>query len=83
MRPRRLRDTHLHTSLRQLTLLALAISLGAAVSLGITRFAYGLLLPAMRQDRACCADRGGDLNFFCWHQFGYALAWRQRALVSS
>ena len=30
--------------------LALALSLGAAVSLGITRFAYGLLLPPMRDD---------------------------------
>ena len=30
--------------------LALALALGAAVSLGITRFAYGLLLPTMRDD---------------------------------
>jgi uncharacterized membrane protein len=30
--------------------LALALSLGAAVSLGVTRFAYGLLLPPMRAD---------------------------------
>jgi len=30
--------------------LALALSLGAAVSLGITRFAYALLLPPMRAD---------------------------------
>ncbi|RYF71252.1 MAG: MFS transporter, partial [Comamonadaceae bacterium] len=29
----------------QATGLALALSMGAAVSLGITRFAYGLLLP--------------------------------------
>ena len=29
---------------------ALALSLGAAISLGITRFAYGLLLPPMRTD---------------------------------
>ena len=28
--------------------LALALSLGAAISLGITRFAYGLLLPPMK-----------------------------------
>ena len=28
----------------------LALSLGAAVSLGITRFAYALLLPVMRAD---------------------------------
>lgn len=32
--------------------LALALSLAAAVSLGITRFAYGLLLPVMRADRS-------------------------------
>jgi uncharacterized membrane protein len=30
--------------------LAFALSLGAAVSLGVTRFAYGLLLPPMRAD---------------------------------
>ena len=34
--------------LRRLVLIALALSLGAAVSLGITRFAYGLLLPVMK-----------------------------------
>ena len=28
----------------------LALSLGAAVSLGVTRFAYALLLPVMRDD---------------------------------
>jgi len=28
----------------------LALSVGAAVSLGVTRFAYGLLLPGMRAD---------------------------------
>ena len=33
-------------------LLAAILSLGAAVSLGITRFAYGLLLPIMRDDLA-------------------------------
>ena len=37
--------------------LAFALSLGAAVSLGITRFAYGLLLPPM------CADLGWSYTF--------------------
>jgi MFS family permease len=48
--------------LRQLTLLALAIALGAAVSLGITRFAYGLLLPAMRQDLGWSYALAGAMN---------------------
>lgn len=52
----------MHTSLRQLTALALAISLGAAVSLGITRFAYGLLLPAMRQDLGWSYALAGTMN---------------------
>ena len=30
--------------------LAVALSMGAAISLGITRFAYALLLPPMRED---------------------------------
>eukprot|EP01036_Dinobryon_divergens_P054037 gene54037-72218_t len=37
-------------TLPQLLALAAALSVGAAVSLGITRFAYGLLLPSMRAD---------------------------------
>ena len=52
----------MHTSLRQLTALALAIALGAAVSLGITRFAYGLLLPAMRQDLGWSYALAGAMN---------------------
>jgi predicted MFS family arabinose efflux permease len=52
----------LHTSLRQLMALALAISLGAAVSLGITRFAYGLLLPAMRADLGWSYALAGSMN---------------------
>ena len=52
----------LHTSLRQLAALALAISLGAAVSLGITRFAYGLLLPAMRSDLGWSYALAGAMN---------------------
>ena len=36
--------------LPRLVLIALALSLGAEVSLGITRFAYALLLPVTRDD---------------------------------
>jgi predicted MFS family arabinose efflux permease len=42
--------------------LALALSLGAAVSLGITRFAYGLLLPAMRGDLGWSYTLAGAMN---------------------
>ncbi|AOW11542.1 MFS transporter [Hydrogenophaga crassostreae] len=42
--------------------LALALALGAAVSLGITRFAYGLLLPTMRDDLGWSYTLGGGMN---------------------
>ncbi len=42
--------------------LALALSLGAAVSLGITRFAYGLLLPPMRADLGWTYALAGAMN---------------------
>ena len=42
--------------------LALALSLGAAVSLGITRFAYGLLLPVMKGDLAWSYTLAGAMN---------------------
>ncbi|MFD2377613.1 YbfB/YjiJ family MFS transporter [Ottowia pentelensis] len=42
--------------------LALALSLGAAVSLGITRFAYGLLLPVMKDDLAWSYTLAGAMN---------------------
>jgi predicted MFS family arabinose efflux permease len=42
--------------------LAVALSLGAAVSLGITRFAYGLLLPAMRTDLGWTYTLAGAMN---------------------
>lgn len=42
--------------------LALALSLGAAVSLGITRFAYGLLLPPMREDLGWSYTLAGAMN---------------------
>lgn len=42
--------------------LALVLSLGAAVSLGITRFAYGLLLPPMRDDLGWSYALAGAMN---------------------
>ena len=42
--------------------LALALSLGAAVSLGITRFAYALLLPPMRADLGWSYTLAGGMN---------------------
>ena len=50
------------TPLRQLLALACALALGAAVSLGITRFAYGLLLPAMRADLGWSYTLAGGMN---------------------
>ncbi len=48
--------------LSQLLALAAALSLGAAVSLGITRFAYGLLLPTMRADLGWTYTLAGAMN---------------------
>ena len=42
--------------------LALALSVGAAVSLGVTRFAYGLLLPPMRADLGWSYALAGAMN---------------------
>jgi len=47
---------------RSLLGLALALSLAAAVSLGITRFAYGLLLPPMRADLQWSYTLAGAMN---------------------
>lgn len=46
----------------QLLWLALALSMGAAVSLGITRFAYALLLPPMRADLGWSYTLAGAMN---------------------
>ena len=48
--------------LRSVWALACMLSLGAAVSLGITRFAYGLLLPAMREDLGWSYTLAGAMN---------------------
>ena len=41
---------------------ALVLSLGAAVSLGVTRFAYGLLLPPMRESLGWSYTLAGAMN---------------------
>ncbi|MDO8278186.1 MAG: YbfB/YjiJ family MFS transporter [Burkholderiaceae bacterium] len=47
---------------RQSIGLALALSLGAAISLGVTRFAYGMLLPPMRADLHWSYTLAGAMN---------------------
>lgn len=42
--------------------LALALSVGAAISLGVTRFSYGLLLPPMREDLGWSYLMAGSMN---------------------
>ena len=51
-----------HTPLSQLVWLALALSMGSALSLGITRFSYGLLLPPMRDDLGWSYTLAGGMN---------------------
>lgn len=58
-------------TLPQLLVLAAALSLGAAVSLGITRFAYGLLLPTMRADLGWSYTLAGAMNTL--NALGYLL----------
>ena len=55
----------------RLVWLALALSLGAAVSLGITRFAYALLLPPMREDLGWSYTLAGGMNTI--NALGYLL----------
>ncbi|MBU3739493.1 MAG: YbfB/YjiJ family MFS transporter, partial [Rhodoferax sp.] len=56
---------------RRLVWLAVALSSGAALSLGITRFAYGLLLPTMREDLGWSYTLAGAMNTA--NAFGYLL----------
>jgi predicted MFS family arabinose efflux permease len=58
-------------ALRRPFLLALAISLGAAVSLGMSRFSYALLLPPMRDDLGWTYLLAGAMN--TGNAFGYFL----------
>ena len=55
----------------QLLALAAVLSFGAAVSLGITRFAYGLLLPTMRADLGWGYTLAGAMNTL--NALGYLL----------
>ncbi|MDP2366914.1 YbfB/YjiJ family MFS transporter [Rhodoferax sp.] len=52
----------LQTPVRHIMRLALALSAGAALSLGVTRFAYGLLLPPMRSDLGWTYTLAGAMN---------------------
>jgi predicted MFS family arabinose efflux permease len=49
-------------SWRESIALAMVLALGAAVSLGVTRFSYGLLLPAMRSDLGWSYTLAGAMN---------------------
>ena len=49
--------------------IALALSLGAAVALGLSRFSYGLLLPPMREDLGWTYLVAGSMNTA--NAFGY------------
>ena len=53
---------HAQQSLRHSIHLALVLALGAAVSLGVTRFSYALLLPPMRADLAWSYTLAGSMN---------------------
>jgi predicted MFS family arabinose efflux permease len=56
---------------RESIALAMVLALGAAVSLGVTRFSYGLLLPAMRLDLGWSYTLAGAMNTV--NAFGYLL----------
>lgn len=49
-------------SVRSLGGMSFALSLGAAISLGMARFSYGLLLPPMRDDLAWSYTLAGAMN---------------------
>jgi predicted MFS family arabinose efflux permease len=55
--------------LRRPFLTAFALSMGAAISLGISRFSYGLLLPPMREDLGWSYLLAGAMN--TGNAFGY------------
>lgn len=50
---------------------ALALSLAAAVALGLSRFSYGLLLPSMREDLGWSYLLAGSMN--TWNAAGYLI----------
>ena len=49
-------------SIRHPVLIACALSLGVAISLGMARFSFGLLLPLMRNDLQWSYTLAGSLN---------------------
>lgn len=55
-------STDMPPPVRHPILIALALSLGAAISLGISRFSYALLLPAMRADLGWSYLLAGAMN---------------------
>ena len=60
--------------------LAMVLALGAAISLGVTRFSYGLLLPAMRSDLGWSYTLAGAMNTV--NALGYLLgAWSMPRLL--
>ncbi|SAL54136.1 MFS transporter [Caballeronia arvi] len=59
------------TGRRQALLLAVALSLGSAIALGLARFSYALLLPPMRLDLAWNFAQAGAMNTA--NAFGYLL----------
>ena len=62
--------THDHSTAHPLAT-ALALSLGAAIALGLSRFSYGLLLPPMRADLGWSYLLAGAMNTF--NALGYFL----------
>lgn len=50
---------------------ALALSLAAAIALGLSRFSYGLLLPSMREDLGWSYLLAGSMN--TWNAAGYLI----------
>jgi predicted MFS family arabinose efflux permease len=58
-----------HLALQRPFLTALALSLGAAISLGLARFSYALLLPPMRADLGWSYLLAGAMN--TGNAFGY------------
>ncbi|MCH8617515.1 YbfB/YjiJ family MFS transporter [Undibacterium sp. TS12] len=60
-----------HFPVRHPLLTALALSFGAAIALGLSRFSYGLLLPPMRTDLGWSYLLAGGMN--TGNAFGYFL----------
>jgi len=77
-----LTDQQSHLSASTMWLIAVGLSLGPAVSNGFARFAYGLVLPAMRADLGWSYTEAGWLNTA--NAIGYLIgALLSLALISS